>query len=181
MRNEECCTTKVPSSRISIDKRSRHVDICPLGPSAFAKRQQALQAIMKALQTLASTRKCAVVLLSQCATKMRLERGASLIPAVAASVWEQNISTRIALFRDWSWQDNRPSSIFLAGLQKLDGKLSEDMMEHASAFSVSGVSRKLPLTRTPTNEYRVLIPRLSTAWLTRATMAEAVDLRVLHP
>ncbi|CAI6089988.1 unnamed protein product [Clonostachys chloroleuca] len=108
------------------------------GPSAFAKRQQALQAIMKALQTLASTRKCAVVLLSQCATKMRLERGASLIPAVAASVWEQNISTRIALFRDWSWQDNRPSSIFLAGLQKLDGKLSEDMMEHASAFSVSG-------------------------------------------
>uniref|UniRef100_A0A8H7TTI6 RecA family profile 1 domain-containing protein n=1 Tax=Bionectria ochroleuca TaxID=29856 RepID=A0A8H7TTI6_BIOOC len=108
------------------------------GPSAFAKRQQALQAIMKALQTLASTRKCAVVLLSQCATKMRLERGASLIPAVAASVWEQNISTRIALFRDWSWRDNTPSSIFLAGLQKLDGKVSEDMMEHASAFSVSG-------------------------------------------
>ncbi|CAG9997611.1 unnamed protein product [Clonostachys byssicola] len=108
------------------------------GPSAFAKRQQALQAIMKALQTLASTRKCAVVLLSQCATKMRLERGASLIPAVAASVWEQNISTRIALFRDWSWQDNTPSSIFLAGLQKLDGKVSEDMMEHAAAFSVSG-------------------------------------------
>ncbi|CAH0048722.1 unnamed protein product, partial [Clonostachys solani] len=119
-------------------QRSRHADIGPLGPSAFAKRQQALQAIMKALQTLASTRKCAVVLLSQCATKMRLERGASLIPAVAASVWEQNISTRIALFRDWSWRDNTPSSIFLAGLQKLDGKVSEDMMEHVSAFSVSG-------------------------------------------
>ncbi|VUC24822.1 unnamed protein product [Clonostachys rosea] len=108
------------------------------GPSAFAKRQQALQAIMKALQTLASTRKCAVVLLSQCATKMRPERGASLIPAVAASVWEQNISTRIALFRDWSWRDNTPSSIFLAGLQKLDGKVSGDMMDYISAFSVSG-------------------------------------------
>ncbi|KAF7560508.1 hypothetical protein G7046_g3640 [Stylonectria norvegica] len=106
------------------------------GPSPSAKRLQALQSIMNALQKLAATRNCAVVILSQCATKMQIERGATLIPAVNATVWEQGVSTRLVLFRDWVWQGSKLGSIFLAGLQKLDGKMGQDAVENLVAFKV---------------------------------------------
>ncbi|KAF4985681.1 hypothetical protein FGRMN_11124 [Fusarium graminum] len=106
------------------------------GPSPSAKRMQALQSIMSALQKLAATRNCAVVVLSQCATKMHSERGATLTAAVNANVWEQGVSTRFVMFRDWVWQENRLKSVFLAGLQKLDGKACQEVVENIVAFKV---------------------------------------------
>ncbi|TQV96141.1 hypothetical protein V2A60_003413 [Cordyceps javanica] len=106
------------------------------GPNPSAKRMQALQAIMSLLNKLAATRNCAVVILSQCATKMHSERGAALVPAVNATVWEQGISTRLALFRNWSWEDRKPHSVFLAGVQQLDGRTMMDIVDNASAFTV---------------------------------------------
>lgn len=111
------------------------------GPNASAKRRQALQSIIKALQTLASTRNCAVVILSQCATKMQSERGATLTPAINANLWEQGVSTRLTLFRDWTWRNNKSATVFLAGLQKLDGKATQDVVENVSAFKIDAVSR----------------------------------------
>lgn len=106
------------------------------GPTPSAKRVQALQSIMNALQKLAATRNCAVVILSQCATKVHSERGATLTAAVNATVWEQGVSTRLVLFRDWIWQGNKLASVFLAGLQKLDGKATHEAVESIVAFKV---------------------------------------------
>ncbi|KAJ6444573.1 pentatricopeptide repeat protein [Purpureocillium lavendulum] len=74
--------------------------------------------------------------LSQCATRMQSEYGATLVAAVNATVWEQGVSTRIVLFRDWAWQDKKLGGVFLAGLQKLDGKPVQGAVEHVSAFKV---------------------------------------------
>ncbi|KAK2021973.1 P-loop containing nucleoside triphosphate hydrolase protein [Colletotrichum zoysiae] len=107
-----------------------------LGPGLSAKRLQALQYMASALQKLAATRDCAVVVLSQCATRMQLERSATLIPSINAGIWEQGMSTRVVLFRDWVWKDGRPSTVSFAGVQKLDGKAGPDMMQNAAAFRV---------------------------------------------
>ncbi|KAI8685812.1 RECA-2 domain-containing protein [Fusarium keratoplasticum] len=106
------------------------------GPSPSTKRLQALQSIMNALHKLTATRNCAVVILSQCATKMHSERGATLTAAVNATVWEQGVSTRLVVFRDWVWQEGKLASVFLAGLQKVDGKASQETVENVVAFKV---------------------------------------------
>lgn len=94
---------------------------------------------MNTLQKLAATKNCAVVLLSQCATKMRSEQRATLIPSINTTVWEQGVSTRLVLFRDWAWHANKPSSVFLAGLQKIDGRAVQDAVDHVSAFRIEAV------------------------------------------
>ncbi|KAL2754422.1 hypothetical protein ACRALDRAFT_2043407 [Sodiomyces alcalophilus JCM 7366] len=103
------------------------------GPAA---RLQTLQYVISALQKLAATRNCAVVILSQCATKMQFENGATLVPSVNASVWDQGISTRIVLFRDWVWKDNVPSTVCFAGVQKREGTLLSMAVHGAAAFHV---------------------------------------------
>ncbi|KAK1475930.1 hypothetical protein CABS01_15499 [Colletotrichum abscissum] len=67
---------------------------------------------------------------------MQLERSATLIPSINAGVWEQGMSTRVVLFRDWVWKEERPWSVCFAGVQKLDGKAGPDMMQSAAAFRV---------------------------------------------
>ncbi|KXH31996.1 hypothetical protein CSIM01_02548 [Colletotrichum simmondsii] len=120
------------------------------GPGLSAKRLQALQYITSALQKLAATRDCAVVVLSQCATKMQLERSATLIPSINAGVWEQGMSTRVVLFRDWVWKEERPWSVCFAGVQKLDGKAGPDMMQSAAAFKVEAYDTSQPSVFLPT-------------------------------
>lgn len=78
----------------------------------------------------------AVVILSQCATKMQADRSAALIPAINAAVWEHGTATRIVLFRNWLWRERHASSVFLAGVQKLDGRKMYDDGEHVVAFQV---------------------------------------------
>ncbi|WDK17360.1 hypothetical protein CGRA01v4_08643 [Colletotrichum graminicola] len=67
---------------------------------------------------------------------MQLERSATLIPSINAGIWEQGMSTRVVLFRDWVWKDGRPSTVSFAGVQKLNGKAGPDMMQNAAAFRV---------------------------------------------
>ncbi|KAI9171127.1 DNA repair protein rhp55 [Paramyrothecium foliicola] len=106
------------------------------GLTATAKRLQVLQYIITALQKLAATRQCAVVLLSQCATRMQSERSATLVPAVNATVWELGVSTRLAIHKDWIWQDGRLRSASMVRVQKLDGKAVDDSPSYISAFNV---------------------------------------------
>ncbi|ROT40578.1 hypothetical protein SODALDRAFT_99941 [Sodiomyces alkalinus F11] len=106
-----------------------------------AARLQTLQYVIGALQKLAATRNCAVVVLSQCATKMQSENGATLIPSVNASVWDQGISTRIVLFQNWVWRDNVPSTVCFAGVQKREGALLSMAVHNAAAFRVQEVSQ----------------------------------------
>ena len=65
--------------------------------------------------------------------------GATLTPAINATVWEQGLSTRVALFRDWIWKRNEPAGVFLAGIQKVDGRSSVDAVDHVSAFQIDTV------------------------------------------
>ncbi|KAK4178202.1 P-loop containing nucleoside triphosphate hydrolase protein [Triangularia setosa] len=91
-------------------------------PIPAERRIQALHYILSNLQKLAATRNVGIVILTQCATKMQTERGATLVPAINASVWRQGIATRIALFRDGLQDDFETSAALrFAFLQKLNG------------------------------------------------------------
>ncbi|CRK33557.1 hypothetical protein BN1708_006056 [Verticillium longisporum] len=106
------------------------------GPSLAARRLQTLQHVVSALQKLAATRNCAAVVLTQCATKMQAESGATLVPAINANVWEQGVSTRLVVFKDWAWKDGRPSTVCLAGVQKLEGRAGSEAVSSAAAFRI---------------------------------------------
>ncbi|KAK2592832.1 hypothetical protein QQS21_009470 [Conoideocrella luteorostrata] len=106
------------------------------GQTASTKRRQGIHFISNALQRLAATKNCAVVVLSQCATRMQSEHGATLVTAINASAWDQGISTRLVMFRDWAWKDGKLVSVFLAGLQKLDGKSGYATMDRVAAFRI---------------------------------------------
>ncbi|KLU86161.1 hypothetical protein, variant [Magnaporthiopsis poae ATCC 64411] len=119
-------------------------------PSQAAKRQQTLQYVAGALQKLAATRNLAVVVLSQCATRMQAsssERGAaaSLIPAVNASAWEEGVSTRVVLFRDWSMQDGTATAARFAAALKINGKRVEDEDVRLAAFDI-GTAGLIPVS-----------------------------------
>ncbi|GJC78020.1 hypothetical protein ColLi_00858 [Colletotrichum liriopes] len=88
---------------------------------------------------------------------MQLERSATLIPSINAGVWEQGMSTRVVLFRDWVWKDGRPSTVCFAGVQKLDGKAGPDMMQNAAAFRVEA-------SRIRHNIAKAEFPRRKTKW-----------------
>lgn len=104
-----------------------------------ARRVQVIQYILGALQKLAATKDIAIVLLTQCATKMQSESGATLIPAINATAWDQGIASRLVLFKDWIWQDGSASSGSFAGIQKLNGKNSPEAISSVVGFAVGQV------------------------------------------
>ncbi|EAQ87285.1 hypothetical protein CHGG_03904 [Chaetomium globosum CBS 148.51] len=67
---------------------------------------------------------------------MQAERGAALVPAINASVWEQGMSTRIVLFRDWLGEGSETRGLHFAAIQKLNGKGIGPSIESVCAFEV---------------------------------------------
>ena len=110
-------------------------------PNVAAQRLQVLQFIISSLQKLAATRDVAVVLLTQCATRMQTERGATLTPAINAMVWDQGITTRLVLFRDWLYKDKAVSGVYFAGIQKLNGKAHQGGLGEIFAFDIQKVGQ----------------------------------------
>ncbi|KAK8079841.1 hypothetical protein PG997_007659 [Apiospora hydei] len=100
------------------------------------RRLQVLQFIISSLQKLAATRDVAVVLLTQCATRMQTERGATLTPAINAMVWDQGITTRLVLFRDWLYKDHAVAGVYFAGIQKLNGRAHQGGLGEIFAFDI---------------------------------------------
>ncbi|KAI3329224.1 hypothetical protein HD806DRAFT_276974 [Xylariaceae sp. AK1471] len=98
----------------------------PKGLSPAARRLQVLQSLVSALQKLSATRDLVLLVLSQCATKMQFERGATITPAINASIWEQGVATRLVLFRDWTMGDTELRDVRLVGVQKSNGQVSPD-------------------------------------------------------
>lgn len=120
-----------------------------LGSALATRRLQTLQYIIGALQKLAATRNCAVVILSQCATRMQSHsRGAALTPAINAGVWEQGIAARVVLFRDWVWEGGGAADTCFAGVQRVGGKKVGGALERVFAFRVGEVC-KSKSTRPP--------------------------------
>lgn len=110
------------------------------GPNSSARRLQVLQHTISALQKLAATRRLAIVVLTQCASKMQAERGASLVPAINASVWDQGIPTRLVLYRDWVMHEGLPLGLHFAGIQKVNGKSDNASINDIVAFRIGAVS-----------------------------------------
>lgn len=133
-----CCRLSTPVSWFTLTS--------PAGPSVATRRLQVVQYIIGALQKLAATRNIAVVVLTPCATKLQAERGATLVPAINTSAWEQGISTRLVLFRDWVWQGDEAVSAHLVGAQKLNGKASDGAIDTVVAFTISSVRPNGPQT-----------------------------------
>ncbi|KAI0022548.1 P-loop containing nucleoside triphosphate hydrolase protein [Xylariomycetidae sp. FL0641] len=106
------------------------------GPGPSARRMQVLQFISSALQKLAATRDLVVLVLTQCATRMQAERGATLIPAINATAWEQGVATRLLLFRDWAFEGETVHDVHLVGIQKRDGKASAGTLGPLFAFDI---------------------------------------------
>lgn len=71
---------------------------------------------------------------------MQAERGATLIPAINAGAWEQGMSTRLVLFRDWLVVDGESRSSHFVGVQKLNGKSVDLGVDNICAFSIKPVS-----------------------------------------
>ncbi|KAI2782484.1 P-loop containing nucleoside triphosphate hydrolase protein [Daldinia loculata] len=106
------------------------------GPGPSARRLQVLQFLISALQKLSATRDICIVILSQCATRMQFEHGATLIPAINAGTWEQGIATRLVLFRDWIIENNTVHDVHFVGIQKLNGKMTPGGLSQVFAFHV---------------------------------------------
>ena len=74
---------------------------------------------------------------------MQAERGATLVPAIGSNAWEQGISSRLVLFRNWARRDDDIRSIHFAGIQKLDGRSMPDVIGPVYAFDIQPV--RIPL------------------------------------
>jgi hypothetical protein len=112
-------------------------------PNPSARRLPVLQYIMNALQKLAATRNIAIVILSQCVTRMRAGASALLIPAINTTAWEQGLGARVALFRDWGWineDGDRVDDVRLAQVVKAEGVVVPEGRERLVGLCVGKVS-----------------------------------------
>jgi hypothetical protein len=111
-------------------------------PNPSARKFPVLQYIINALQKLAATRNIAIVVISQCVTKMRPGAGAVLVPAINITAWEQGLGCRIMLFRDWGWDDDEGKQINdvrLAQVIKAEGIVVPEGRVRLVAFTIGEV------------------------------------------
>jgi hypothetical protein len=111
-------------------------------PNPSARKFPILQYLINNLQKLAATRNIAIVIFSQCVTKMRPGAGAVLIPAINTTAWEQGLGCRVALFRDWGWDDEKGKAVNdvrLAQVTKAEGIEVPEGRSRLVAFSISEV------------------------------------------
>jgi len=83
---------------------------------------------------------------------MRLGAGAVLIPAVNTTAWEQGLSCRVALFRDWGWNDEEGtevSDVRLAQVIKAEGVTLRSGMGKVVAFTIGKVISHFSIGNSP--------------------------------
>ena len=96
----------------------------PGAPNPSSRKFPVLQYLINSFQKLAATRNLAIVIVSQCATKMRPGAGAVLVPPINTAAWEQGLGGRISLFRNWGWEHEDGKEIHdvrLAEVVKAEG------------------------------------------------------------
>lgn len=132
-----------------------------------ARRLQVLQHIIRALQKLAATKDIAILIFTQCGTRVQVDQGATLVPSVNAAVWDQGISTRLVLFRDWSSDEAESHGLHLVGVQKKSGTPTAWPMNDISAYEIGAVclvirtnSSSLTSTRTVWYPPTTMVPRV---------------------
>ncbi|KAI9651303.1 hypothetical protein NHQ30_001341 [Ciborinia camelliae] len=111
----------------------------PGAPNPSSRKFPLLQFFINALQKLATTRNIAIIILNQCVTKMRPGLGAALVPSISATAWEQGLGCRVALFRDWGWDDdegNQVNGVRFAQVIKVDGVTLSEGRSKFAAFVI---------------------------------------------
>ncbi|KAL2061786.1 hypothetical protein VTL71DRAFT_7164 [Oculimacula yallundae] len=96
----------------------------PGAPNPSARKFPILQHLISSLSKLATTRNIAIVITTQCVTKMRPGAGAVLVPAINNTAWEQGLGCRVELMRDWGWEDENGDlveGVRLARVVKAEG------------------------------------------------------------
>ncbi|KAI1736749.1 P-loop containing nucleoside triphosphate hydrolase protein [Xylaria scruposa] len=106
------------------------------GSNPALRRLQVLQYLVSALQKLSATQNLLIVVLTQCATRMQVERSATITPAINASTWEQGIATRLVLFQDWTTADAELRNIRLIGVQKNNGQTNPNSIGSIFPFEI---------------------------------------------
>ncbi|KAG4418802.1 hypothetical protein IFR04_008084 [Cadophora malorum] len=125
----------------------------PGAPNPSARKFHILQHLISSLSKLATTRNIAIVVTSQCVTKMRPGAGAVLVPAVNATAWEQGLGCRLELMRDWGWEDEEGGmvdGVRLARVLKAEGVAVGGIRLVGFTIRETGLhSLSLPLTILP--------------------------------
>jgi hypothetical protein len=73
---------------------------------------------------------------------MRPSAGAVLVPAINTTAWEQGLGCRVALFRDWGWEDEdgKPiDDVRLAQVIKAEGVAVPEERARLAGFSITDV------------------------------------------
>lgn len=73
---------------------------------------------------------------------MRPGLGAALVPAISMTPWEQGIGCRVAIFRDWGWDDDEGTSVHdvrLVEVLKAEGVEVSNGKGKLVGFSISEV------------------------------------------
>ncbi|KXJ95594.1 P-loop containing nucleoside triphosphate hydrolase protein [Microdochium bolleyi] len=107
------------------------------GPSASSKRAQVIQFIISSLQKLAAAKDLLVVIVSQCATRMQSDRGATITPAVASTALDSALGTRLVLFKDWIGHRETLQSLNLIGIQKANGATFPGVISQVFPFEIT--------------------------------------------
>ena len=74
---------------------------------------------------------------------MRPGAGAVLVPAINTTAWEQGLGCRIALFRDWGWDDEggkKVNDIRFAEVVKAEGIAMAGGRRTLVGFTIGDVS-----------------------------------------
>lgn len=139
----------------------------PGAPNPTSRKFPLLQYLVNALQKLATTRNIAIIVLNQCVTKMRPGLGAALVPAISVTAWEQGLGCRVALFRDWGWDDdegNKVNGARFAQVIKAEGVTLSEGRGKLAAFVIgelglSSVTIPLSPTVAPPSRGRASLPK----------------------
>jgi hypothetical protein len=73
---------------------------------------------------------------------MRPGAGPVLVPAINSTAWEQGLGCRVALFRDWGWDDedgNAVNDVRLAHVIKAEGINVPEGRRKLVGFTISEV------------------------------------------
>ena len=115
---------------------------------AAGRRWAVMGDFVSKLGKLATIRSLAVVLISQTTTKIKGESRAVLRPTMSTKSWDEGISTRIVLYRDWlqsnsgSSQKDRMQAVRFAAVEKLGGA-SYDGLRTPTPFKIETVPGQL--------------------------------------
>ena len=99
-----------PKNADSVDPKQTPVKKSEAAQWASGRRWAVMGDVVSNIGKLAATKNIAVLLTSQTTTRIRVDTGAILHPAISGTAWDTGIGTRIVLFRDWMFSTASTSS-----------------------------------------------------------------------